>query len=363
MASACAAGRDNGTGIVNANADPFAGLVIAEQSTIREAMTALNMNTREVVLAKDREGCIAGLVTDGDIRRGLLNGSTLDSPLAEVLRRDFYSASPDMDRASILDVMKARMFDHVPVVDADRRLVAVHFLRDLIGAAPKAIIALIMAGGRGTRLGAITDTIPKPMVEVAGRPMLERIVLHLVGHGVHTIFIAVNYMAETIERHFGDGSAFGCSITYLREKEPLGTGGALSLLPQRPSQPLLVLNGDLVTRVDLTGMVEAHQKSDAVATIGVGPYQTRMPFGIVKARDGRLVALEEKPTINVTVNRGIYLLDPAVIDLVPRGRAFQMTTLFELLLEANQPVGVFHFDAEWLDVGRPADLHRANGHR
>lgn len=346
---------------MNAGVDAFAGLVIAEEATIRDAMVALDRNSREVVLARDREGRIAGLITDGDVRRGLLCGATLDSPLTDVLRRDFFSASPDMDRASVLDVMKARMFDHVPVLDTERRLVAVHFLRDLIGAARKPNAALIMAGGRGTRLGPITDTIPKPMVEIAGRPMLERIVLHLVGHGVHTIFISVNYKAETIEGHFGDGAAFGCDITYLREAEPLGTGGALALLPERPPDPLLVLNGDLVTRVDLTAMLAAHATANAEATIGVGPYQVRMPFGAVRTDGAQLVALEEKPTMSFLVNRGLYVLNGDVVDLVPRDRAFPIITLFERLLQENRRVSVFYFDDDWMDVGRPTDLRRANG--
>ena len=337
-----------------------ADLVIPETSTIRDAMAAINVNSREVALVRDGAGRILGLVTDGDIRRGLLAGRTLQSSVTEVMTRNFFSVPPGTDRAAVLDVMKARMFAHVPVLDGECRLVAVHFLRDLIGGDPKPNIAVVMAGGKGTRLHPITTTTPKPMVEVAGRPMVERIVLHLVGHGVQTIYLAVGFMSEVIERHFGDGAAFGCRIEYLREKMPLGTGGALSLLPCRPEHPLLVLNADLVTRADVTAMLEAHADSGHAATVGVGSYQVQLPFGRVTEHAGRLIALEEKPQLSFLVNRGIYAINPDVLDLVPKDQEFPITALFEKLLEAKRPVGVFYFSESWLDVGLPEDLRRAH---
>jgi NDP-sugar pyrophosphorylase family protein len=199
------------------------------------------------------------------------------------------------------------------------------------------------------------------MIEVAGRPMLERLVLHLVGHGITTIYLAVNYMADVIEKHFGSGERFGCRIEYLRELKPLGTGGALSLLPERPTHPILVLNGDLVTRVDMTAMLEAHTQSKCAATVAVGPYQAQIPFGTVTERDGFLVALEEKPTISFLVNRGIYVLDPGALEFVPKNENFPITALFEKLLDAKKKVTVFNFDDAWIDVGAPEDLLRAHG--
>jgi len=199
------------------------------------------------------------------------------------------------------------------------------------------------------------------MVEVAGRPMLERIVLHLVGHGVRTIYVAVKFMAEVIEKHFGDGEAFGCRIHYLHESKPLGTGGALSLLPQRPQHPMLVLNGDLITRVDLSAMLEAHSRSRCAATIGVGPYEVQLPFGTISERGGRLLALEEKPKVQFLVNRGIYVLEPAALDFVARDTEFPITALFERLLQEKMAVGVYNFEDSWFDVGVPEDLRRVHG--
>lgn len=342
-------------------AELFPSLVTGQNRTIRDAMGLLNSNAREVVLVHDDDNRIVGLITDGDIRRGLLAGATLQSPVTEVMRRDFFAVGPEADRATVLDLMKARSFQHVPVLDAERRLLGVHFLRDLLGASPKPNIAVIMAGGKGARLRPITETVPKPMLEVAGRPMLERIVLHLVSHGIHRIYLAVNYKSEMIEAHFGDGARFGCTISYLRENEPRGTGGPLSLLPERPQHPILVLNGDQITRADLTAMLDYHRQAGAVATIGVGPYEVQVPYGTVTESSGRLMALQEKPTINLVVNRGLYVLEPEVVDAIPRAGEFPITMLFEQLLADGKPVSVFHFDDYWLDVGRPADLRHANG--
>jgi dTDP-glucose pyrophosphorylase len=339
----------------------FANLVLDEDKSVRDAMVLLNENAREVVLVRNAQDAVSGLITDGDIRRGLISGATLQSPVVSVMQRDFFAVSPAIDRAAVLDLMKARQFQHVPVLDADRRLVAVHFLRDLIGAVPKPNVAVVMAGGRGTRLRPVTESVPKPMVEVAGRPILERIVLHLVGHGIHNIYLAVNYKAKMIEEHFGDGSHFGCAISYLREAEPRGTGGPLSLLPFRPEHPIVVLNGDQVMRADLSGMIEQHAREGAMATIGVGPYQVEVPFGTVIERDGRLVGLQEKPAVNFLINRGIYVLEPRLLDAVPPTGEFPITALFESLLADGTPVNVFYFEEYWLDVGRPMDLHRANG--
>lgn len=342
-------------------AEDLAGLVIPARSTIHDAMRAIDANSREMVLVRDDAGSIIGLVSDGDIRRGLLAGRAMSSPVPEVMTRDFFTVSPGDDRASTLDLMKARTFRYVPVLGRDRKLVAVHFLQDLIGATKKPNIAVVMAGGKGTRLQAVSGKLPKPMVEVAGRPMLERLVLHLVGHGITTIYLAVNHMASIIERHFEDGARFGCRIEYLRELKPLGTGGALSLLPERPKYPVLVLNGDLVTRADITAMLESHARSGCIATMAIGPYETQIPFGAVTERDGLLTGIEEKPAINFLVNRGMYVLQPEAIDYVPQNENFPITELFEKLIDAKKKVGVFNFDDAWIDVGAPEDLLRARG--
>jgi NDP-sugar pyrophosphorylase family protein len=197
------------------------------------------------------------------------------------------------------------------------------------------------------------------MLAVAGRPILERVLLHLVGWGIRRIAISVNYLSHVIENHFGDGSAFGCEIRYLRERQALGTGGALSLLRPLPKLPVLVMNGDLVTQVSVGGLLAFHDAGRYAVTVGVRPYSHQIPFGVVEVRKGRVVALTEKPTQETLVNAGIYVLSPAALRLVPRGKPFPITGLVELCARKRLKVGARVIEEDWLDIGRDDDLRKA----
>jgi dTDP-glucose pyrophosphorylase len=335
-------------------------LVVAPDRTIRDAMRVITDNWREIALVADAAGRVQGVVTDGDIRRGLLAGLDLDTPVSRVMTTSYVHVGPEADRAGVLDLMKARRIRHVPVVGVGRELLGIHFLETLLGTADKPNAAVIMAGGEGRRLRPLTDRLPKPMVPVAGRPILERIVLHLVGYGIKRIHISVNYMADVIMEHFGDGARFGCAITYLHESVPLGTGGALSLLPAPPAHPLLVMNGDLVTQVDLSRLLRYHEQQGACATLAARHYQVEIPFGVVTQRDDQLVELAEKPSPHYLINAGIYVLNPDVLPLVPAGAFFPITALFERLLAQKRRVAVYSIEEDWIDVGRREELRRAN---
>ncbi len=341
--------------------DTLNKFVIDTRETIRTAMEAINENWREVVLVADDRERVVGVVTDGDIRRGLLRGLTFDSPVSEVMNRKFISVRPDMDRAAVLDMMKSLVIRQVPVLDGDGRLVGFHFLNDLLGTSVRPNVAVIMAGGKGTRLRPLTENCPKPMIQVAGRPILERVVLHLVGYGIRKVYLSINYLGEQIENYFGDGSRFGCAIEYLREEKALGTGGALSLLPGDIEHPFVVMNGDQVTQADIGKMLDVHAREQAAATIGVRHYQVEIPFGVVIQEAGKLLALQEKPTAHYLVNTGIYVFNPDVISMVPMNEEFPITSLFDLLLIRNSCVGVHYIEEDWIDVGRHDDLRRAKG--
>ncbi len=336
-------------------------LIVGPHQTIRDAMRVITDNWREVALVADDGGRVVGTVTDGDIRRGLLSGLGLDAPVTKVMTAEYTHVGADADRASVLDLMKARRIRHVPVLDRERRLVGVHFLEALLGTSDKPNSAVIMAGGEGRRLRPLTDRLPKPMVHVAGRPILERIVLQLVGYGIKRIYISVNYLAEVITEYFGDGSRLGCSIAYLRESSPLGTGGPLSLLRERPQHPLVVMNGDLVTQVDVARLLQFHYREQAVATLAARHHQIEIPFGVVSQRDNRLLELTEKPSPHYLVNAGIYVLEPEVLPLVPADTFFPITSLFDVLLARKQRVAVYAIEEDWIDVGQREELHRARG--
>ncbi len=339
----------------------LAKFVISDTASIRDAMAAIESNSREVVLVQDGNGSIIGVITDGDIRRGLLNGLTMLSVASQVMSRNYISVQLKTDRAAVLDLMKAIRISHVPVLDNDRKLLGIHCLHEIIGQTSLPNVAVIMAGGKGTRLRPYTEACPKPMVKVAGRPILERIILNLVGNGIQQIYISINYLGHMIEEHFGDGSAYGCQITYLRETTELSTGGALSLLPDDLGHPVLVLNGDQITRINVLGMLNKHNETGADATLSVGHYQHEVPYGVVHQVNGKLVRLEEKPSLDILINLGMYILSPSVLQLVPKNQYYLMTDLFVKLLEMNKSIITYFSDEDWIDVGRPDDLKRANG--
>lgn len=339
----------------------LARLCVRATGTLREALEALDRGALGIGLAVSSQGVLEGVLTDGDIRRALLGGATLESPIEPFLRREFIAVEREASRAAVLDLMQARHIAQVPVTDNEGRVVGLHTLHAILSREELPNWAVVMAGGRGERLRPLTDSMPKPMVRVAGRPILERIVLHLVGVGIRRVFLSVNYKAEVIEGHFGDGVAFGCHIEYLREETPLGTGGALSLLPATPSDPLVVLNGDLLTQVDVGRMLAFHAKKRDKATVGVYEYVHTVPFGVVDLQGERIVAMREKPTHSWQTNAGIYVLEPELLARVPRNTYFPLPALVEECLEKNETVGAFRLEEDWIDVGHHRELQRARG--
>ncbi len=330
-------------------------------ATLREGMEALNESGVEIVMVVDKSGRLVGTVTDGDVRRAILGGAMLDALVVAFAQRNFTAVDVGVGRAEVIELMQARRLSQIPIVDRAGKLCGLHVLHDVLGTKVRPNTAVVMAGGKGTRLGALTATTPKPMLKVAGRPILERIVLHLVSHGLKEIFLAVNYLSHLVEEHFGDGNRFGCRIRYLKETSPLGTGGALSLLPEVPTAPMLVMNGDLVTQANLGAMLDAHSEAGARATVGLRRYFHHIPFGCAEVDGGRVVSIHEKPTLTRLVNAGIYVLDPQVVARVPNGQDFALPSLLEGCLSNNEVVHGFEIEEDWIDVGQRDQLNQARG--
>lgn len=327
-----------------------------------DALGALEAGEQGIVFVCDGERRVLGTLTDGDLRRALIGGAPLDGcVLPDVMHREFVAVPPTADRAHVLDLMLARKVEQIPIVDAKGRLVGLHTMREIIGSAPRPNRAVIMAGGKGTRLRPYTEHVPKPMVRVAGRPMLERLVLHLVGHGIRNIYLSVNYLSNVVEDHFGDGSNFGCAITYLREERPLGSGGALSLVPKDLPDPLLVLNGDLVTQINVGRFIDFHTCGRYAATMGLHAHAVELPYGVAEVSGSNLTGLREKPTERFMVNAGLYVLSPEVLHYARGDEEYRITDLFRACLDKGLPVGAYFIEDDWMDVGRPVDLERANG--
>lgn len=340
----------------------LARATIRPSASLREALGAIENGGRGIAFVCNEQRRLLGTLTDGNIRRALLAGKRLDHRGVEgIMARRFTAVPASAGRAEVLDAMRARGIQQVPIVDEAGRLCGLHSLHELIGAVRRENWAVIMAGGLGTRLRPLTEQIPKPMVTVAGRPLLERLVLHLLGNGISRIFLAVNHLAHVIEDYFGDGAAFGCRIEYLRESTPRGTGGALSLLPATPIRPLLVVNGDLLTQFAVGPLLERHTHGRFIATMAVRPHRIEVPYGVAKTNGDRLVAHVEKPSEQVLINAGIYVLSPRAVRMIPADREYQMTELFDACLRRKLRVGAALIEDEWTDIGRQEDLRRARG--
>ncbi len=335
---------------------------IDQNSTIIDAMKQLTAHNIDILLVTDETQKVLGLLTDGDLRRGLVAGKTQSAPVYEVMSRDFISASGNEDRAFLLDIMIARKIRHLPVLSSDGKLQGIHFLSHIIGHTQRPNIAVIMAGGKGMRLRPITENCPKPMLKVAGRPILERIILHLVSHGITNIYISLNYMGEVIENFFKDGKNHGCSIQYLREKEELGSGGALGLLSDKPEHPFIVMNGDLITDIDIASMLDFHEQSGAAACIATKLSLTKINYGVIEKNGDTLVRISEKPTLQHEINTGTYVFSPECLDLIPKNRNFPITDLFDFLRNQEKTVSVYESQEDWIDVGQPEDLKKAMGY-
>lgn len=334
---------------------------VTRDKQLRDVMVALDRGSAEIALIVDAAGVLVGLMTDGDVRRALLAGAAIDAPLEPYMKKSFTSVGQSTGRAEVVDLMQARTIAQIPIVDAAGRLTGLHLLRDVIGAEERDNWAVVMAGGRGTRLAPLTDQTPKPMLRVAGRPILERIVLHLVGHGIRRVFLAINYLSEVIVDHFGDGSQFGARIQYLREERALGTAGALALLPAPPTAPVLLMNGDLVTQADVGALLQFHGSGDQTISVAVRKYFHTVPFGCVQLEGDRVASLEEKPTMTRLVNAGIYVLDPAVVARVPTHGETTGPGLIEGAIAAGETVRALEIEDDWIDVGQKEQFRRARG--
>ena len=334
---------------------------ISPDASLIECMKVISITGAGIALAVDSASELVGTVSDGDIRKALLQGCPLESSVLPHINRDCFSVLPSVSRAEVLDIMHARRFEQIPIVDEINRVLGLHLLHDILGNVPRPNWAVVMAGGKGKRLRPFTESVPKPMIKVAGRPILERVILHLISSGIRRIFISVKHLSEIIEGYFGDGSNYGAEIEYLREDEPLGSGGAISLLPEIPKHPILVMNGDLIAEANCGDMINFHTQNDFYATMGVYSYFHQVPYGCVEIKDKMLVSLEEKPVLQKMVNAGIYVLSPRAVTDIPKNTSFPITTLFEDALSKNLLCGAFTIEKEWLDVGTPKQLRQARG--
>ncbi|HYR38377.1 MAG TPA: sugar phosphate nucleotidyltransferase [Methylomirabilota bacterium] len=336
-------------------------MVTSPRASLREALEAITKNGRQAVLVADAEGVLVGMVTDGDLRRAILRGVPLDGGVADIMNPVPVTASPGLGRAAAVELMLARGIRHLPLVEAGRRLVDVLFLEEQIAAPPLPTPAVIMAGGEGQRLRPLTESTPKPLVLVGGRPLVEIMIERLRQSGITDITIALHHKSEIIRERLGDGARLGVRIGYALEPKPLGTMGALLLLRERLRQPFFVVNADVLTRCDFRAMWEFHRRQGRAAmTVGVSTHQVDIPYGEFTLHGERVTRVEEKPRKEFPVNAGIYLLDPSAVEVIPAGEYFDATDMIRTLLDRERVVAAYLIREYWLDVGRLPDLEKAN---
>jgi dTDP-glucose pyrophosphorylase/CBS domain-containing protein len=341
-------------------------LFVSLESPISEAIKAIDRSGRiSIALVVDEQRRLLNTISDGDVRRGILAGCALTdavSRLIEIKARTPYPvpvmAPADGDPESFLKIMQDRSVRQVPLLDAEGAVVDIVILSDYLPQVAKTFRAVVMAGGQGMRLRPLTEDTPKPMLPVGGRPVMERIVEQLRDVGVKHIHVSTHFQAEKIMQHFGKGESFGVEIEYVNEEVPLGTGGALGLM-DTPTEPVLVINGDVLTQVDFQSMFTFHQDHRADMTVGVRRYEMQVPYGVVDCEGAHIKALREKPQLSFFVNAGIYLLEPTVFRHIPGHRHMQMTDLIQTLIERGMSVISFPICEYWLDIGQHADYEQA----
>ncbi|MSP26043.1 MAG: CBS domain-containing protein [Myxococcales bacterium] len=334
-------------------------LIVSPRASIKDAMMAISKAGLEVALICELGPRIVGMVTDGDIRRALLRGESLESGIMVAANTKFARVGPDVHRSEAVRLMLQGGYKCLPVVAEDGTLLDLHTLWVAMLSQDTGSYGVIMAGGKGERLGELTQALPKPMLPVGDRPILEHIVQLLVSHGIRRIFLSVNYMAAMIQDHFGDGSRFYCKLSYLHEENALGTAGPLRLLPGMPARPLVVMNGDLLTSVNVSRMLALHQAGKFEATVALREHTVRVPYGVCHKENGRIVRIEEKPELRYHINAGIYVLEPRCLELVPAQGSYSMTTLLEECLRLGRNVGAYDMLESWQDIGLPAEFASA----
>lgn len=360
-------------GIIAMSSKTYKDTFVSPQHTILQALEVINSSAMQVALVVDDEKTLLGTVTDGDVRRGLLSNISMSSSVVDIMNKNPTRVVEGTEPEKILEIMTLKKIHQMPITNEGGQVVALKLIDDLLDQKQASKVddnvvyagknqnahVMLMVGGEGRRLQPLTNDLPKPMISVGGKPLLETIIGNFVSQGYCDFSLSVNYKADMIRDHFRDGSEFGANISYVLETQKMGTAGSLSLLEQRPDTPIIVMNGDLLTNIDFRSVVDFHCQNRSLATMCVREYKHEIPYGIVQNQGTKLDSVVEKPTQTHFVNAGIYVLEPKAIDLVPEGEYFDMPDLFSAINEAGGEASVFPIHEYWMDIGRMEDLEKA----
>jgi len=338
----------------------FKSTILSQTDTINEAIQVLDNIALGIVMVVDSNGRLVGTITDGDIRRALIKQKPMSTHLAEIMFNNPVTISTKYNHEEIVALMNRNKILQIPILNTNHEVVGLKTLQHLIDVDKKSNPVFLMAGGFGKRLNPLTNDVPKPLLKVGNKPILENILQQFIDFGFCDFYISVHYKAEMIREYFGDGSHWGVKISYVYEEEPLGTAGALGLLPSDlPDLPILMMNGDLLTKVDFDSLLSFHYEYSGIATMCVREYDFQVPFGVVDSIEQKVTSIVEKPTHKFFVNAGVYVLDPALIKSVNSNSYLDMPSLLELQIENGKKVNMFPIHEYWLDIGQMEQFEKA----
>jgi dTDP-glucose pyrophosphorylase len=329
-------------------------------STIKQALEIIDKAAMQIALIVDENDKLLGTLTDGDIRRGLLKGLDLNSSIESIIFKTPTIAKISDTKEDILKNALSKKLHQIPIVDENGKIIGIQEIEELIKPKEKANKVILMVGGLGTRLRPLTDNIPKPMLKVGNKPILETILLNFKKYGFKNIILCVSYKSEIIENYFGDGSKFDLNIKYIHENKRMGTAGALSLIEEVIEESFFVMNGDLLTNINFENMMNYHNQNNAMATMGVREYDFQVPYGVVNVNGENILSIEEKPVHNFFVSGGVYILNKNTLDYIPNNKYYDMPTLFEKLIKEKKKTISFPIREYWIDIGRLEEYKKAN---
>ena len=334
--------------------------IVQINTPIKVAIERLSAIGIKIVLVLDDDHRLLGTVCDGDFRRGMLNGLSLEDPVEKIMNKNPRTVNTGTGRLEILKLMNDTKILQIPIVDKDDLVIGLHLWDDISVQAKYSNIMVIMAGGKGSRLHPQTENRPKPMLLVAGIPILEHIIKRARSQGFNHFIIAINYLGQIIEDYFKDGQKFGVKIDYLHEDTPLGTAGALSLLSYKPEKAFIVTNGDVITDINYSNFLEYHTVQNAAATVAVHTHEFQIPYGVVQINGLEIESYEEKPIVSSFINAGVYALDPDILDFITEPKFRDMPEILDISRGLKKKVIVYPLHESWIDIGRPIDLEIAN---
>lgn len=337
-------------------------VLLSPNTTIIKTMEIIDQSSLQFALVVDNERRLLGTVTDGDIRRGILNGFSLDNAIEYVMNRNPLYELEGESHYYYRGILDQKSLKQLPIVNYEKKVCQIVFSDEFDQVSQKENTVVLMAGGLGTRLRPLTEDMPKPMLTIGDKPILETIIESFKSHGFSNFILSVNYKKEIIKDYFQDGRYLGVNISYIDEEKRLGTAGALSLLKEKqPEQPFFVMNGDLLTKINYEQLLEFHNETESFGTMCVREYEYQIPYGVIETKENQLLSIQEKPVHKSFVNAGIYVLNPEALQYVPSNTCYDMPELFNTIMSGKKTVSAFPLREYWMDIGRIDDYERANG--